>query len=208
MKAFSPSSSKLTLMAPDEPDLLDYLLEAEQSTADPPTSEAPGWGTAEAYLEQLGAPPASDDVPVGTAHYSVMQEFCEQMHFGASEAVIPQAPPPAGYTNTDEMLERLAAAPSERRSEQRVERLMPADLVEPERTRVVIIDMSPGGIRLGCVEPLAPATRVAIFVGGMRLEGQVRRCARHLSGNYEVGIQLEALAGDEAERYRRLRGAS
>ncbi|GMU51283.1 MAG: hypothetical protein AMXMBFR33_04290 [Candidatus Xenobia bacterium] len=195
-------------MAPDEPDLLDYLLEAEQSAVDPPTSEAPGWGTAEAYLEQLGAPPASDDVPVGTAHYSVMQEFCEQMHFEAPAAAISQGPPPAGYTNTDELLDRLAAPPSERRREQRVDRLIPADLVEPERTRVVVIDMSPGGMRLGCVEALARGTRVAIFVGGMRLEGQVRRCVRHLSGNYEVGIQLEALGSDEAERYRRMRGAS
>lgn len=195
-------------MAPDEPDLLDYLLEAEQSTADPPTLEAPGWGTAEAYLEQLGAPPASDDVPVGTAHYSVMQEFCEQMHFEAPESAVPQTPRPTGYTNTDEMLERLAATPSERRSEQRVDRLLPADLVEPERTRVVVIDMSPRGVRLGCVEPLARGTPVAIFVGGMRLQGQVRRCVRHLSGNFEVGIQLEPLGGEEAERYRRLRGAS
>ncbi len=194
-------------MAPDEPDLLDDLLEAEQSAEDARTSSAPGWGTAEAYLEQLGAPPASDDVPVGTAHYSVMQEFCEQMHFEAPTETIPQTPPPPGYTNTDELLDRLATTPSERRREERVDRLLPADLVEPERTRVVIIDMSPGGIRLGCVEPLARDTPVAIFVGGMRLEGHVRRCVRHLSGNYEVGIRLVPLKGHEAERYRVLRGA-
>ncbi len=114
--------------------------------------------------------------------------------------------PDANHTLVEEVnLMEWVGESSERRRAARIQRVMPAGLIAPVATRVVVIDLSVTGLRIGCVDPLETHSSVQLELPAqppLRLAARVAWCRLHASGNYEVGLQLAPLGGDQMAAYK------
>lgn len=110
------------------------------------------------------------------------------------------------YTAADEFMDLVSGASSERRTAARIQRVMPAGMALPHSTPIVIIDLSLTGLRIGCVEKLEVHSAIQLDLPlkpePLSLAGRVCWCKEHVSGNYEVGLRLAPLAGEQMAAYR------